>query len=109
MWRGRGGATNRGGVKTGGWNGAAIDKIHYQEQQQRTVENRGGGQMANYEVEFAYSTTATPDVFDTLETMLPVDNIPDDLQGKALLDHIEAHLHRRVRGIAKIKGLRIRG
>lgn len=65
--------------------------------------------MANYDVDFSYSKTATPDVIDVYTVMYSVLGVPDQLAGQALLDHIEARLRREIRDIAKIEGLIIRG
>jgi hypothetical protein len=67
------------------------------------------GQMANYDVDFSYSNTGTPDVIDTHMVMYSVLGVPAQLAGKALLDHIEARLRRDILAIAKIEGLHIRG
>ncbi|MCA8057134.1 MULTISPECIES: hypothetical protein [Burkholderia cepacia complex] len=75
--------------------------------EQRTALN--GKKMANYDVDFSHSKTATPDVIDVHMVMYSVLGVPDRLTAKALLDHIEAYLRREVRDIAKIEGLRIRG
>lgn len=65
--------------------------------------------MANYDVDFSYSKTASPNVFDVHTVMYSVLGVPDELAGKALLDHIEARLRREIRDIAEIEGVHIRG
>lgn len=65
--------------------------------------------MANYDVDFSYSKVGTPDEVDTHCVMYSVLGVPEDLEGAALLGHIEAHLRRTIPGIATMEGLRIRG
>ncbi|MCE4546386.1 MULTISPECIES: hypothetical protein [unclassified Caballeronia] len=61
--------------------------------------------MANYDVEFAHSTTATPDVVDIFVVMHSVLGVPDNLAGEDLRDYIESYLRNEISGIAKIEDL----
>lgn len=55
-------------------------------------------EIANYDVDFSYSKVGTPEEVDTHCVMYSVLGVPENLEGAALLDYIEAHLRRSIPG-----------